>query len=150
MTAATRAQARFDERGDLVCLLLDIRGQARAQSLQVFSYSKGRVVNLPRFKRGGGAIIRIETPDAKRWAAVSVPRWLAAAEGLYGKPDLPPVMTEFCRERCTDMRTPQMIHDDGERELAEYIVDRENKYRRLPGQTLGMTRREYASARAFE
>lgn len=133
MTSAA-AKTRYAANTDgMVCLLLDIRGQARAQSLQVFSYSKGRVVNLPRARRDGRPIIRIETPDAKRWAAVSVPRWLAQAEGLYGKPDLQPVMSGFCREHCYDMRTPQMIRDDAERSLAQYIVDRENRYRRMPG-----------------
>jgi hypothetical protein len=125
----------------MVCLLLDIRSQARPNSLLVFSYSKGRVVSLPTgaYKSGpkaGRAIIRNETPNAKRWAAVSVPRWLANSEGLYGKPNLPPVMSEFCREHCTDMRTPQMKQDDAERALAQYVVDHENKYRKLPGERL--------------
>jgi hypothetical protein len=147
-STARRTRYAADTDG-MVCLLLDIRGQARAQSLQVFSYSKGRVVNLPRRQRNGRPIIKIETPEAKRWAAVSVPRWLALAEGLYGKPDLPPIMTEFCREHCTDMRTPEMIRDEGERALAQYIVDRENRYRRLPGQRLQDGRSDLRNGAAF-
>ena len=130
MTAPARKTRYAADRDGIVCLLLDIRGQARAHSLQVYSYSKSKVVNLPRSQ------IKIETENAKRWAAVSVPRWLAQREGLHGKPDLPPVMSAFCREHCTDMRTPQMIRDDGERKLAEYIVDQQNRYRRLPGERL--------------
>jgi hypothetical protein len=134
-SSATRTKYAADTDG-MVCLLLDIRGQARPNSLQVFSYSKGRVVSLPRRRRDGRDLIRIETPDAKRWSAISLPRWLAQAEGLYGKPELPPIMSGFCREFTTEIRTPQMIRDDAERELAQYIVDRENKYRKLPGQRL--------------
>jgi hypothetical protein len=135
-SAARRTRYAADTDG-MVCLLLDLRGQARQSSLQVFSYSKGRVVNLPRRRRDGRELVRIETPTAKRWAAVSVVRWLANAEGLWGKPQLPPVMSGFCREYCTDMRTPQMIRDDGERELAQSVVDYANRYRKLPGQRLG-------------
>lgn len=123
-------------RDGMVCLVLDVRGQARATSLQVFSYSKGLVVNLPRRARNGRELVRVETPEAKRWAAVSVPRWLANAEGLYGKPPLPALVSGFCREAAPDLRTQQQKMDDGERELAQYVVDQANKYRRLPGQTL--------------
>lgn len=150
---ATRTRYAADTDG-MVCLLLDIRGQARPNSLQVFSYTKGHVVSLPLTYRtgpkAGQPIIKNETPNAKRWAAVSVPRWLMNAEGLYKSANLEPVMPDFCRTHCTDMRTPQMIHDDGERKLAECIVELENKYRRLPGQYAGMTKRDYVWARAFE
>lgn len=134
----------------MVCLLLDIRGQARPNSLQVFSYSKGCVVNLPRFQRDGRPMIRIDTPDAKRWAAVSVPRWLAQREGLYGKPDLPPIPPGFCREHSTDMRSPQMILEEAERAIAEWRVSENNKYRRLPGQTWGMGKADYGMAKSFQ
>jgi hypothetical protein len=149
MSTAARTRYAADTDG-MVCLLLDIRGQARPNSLQVFSYSKGRVVSLPRRRRDGREIVRIETPNAKRWAAVSVPRWLALAEGLYGKPELPPVMTDFCREHSTDMRTPQMIRDDAERSLAQYVVESENRYRKLPGQVAGFSKLDYVSGRAFQ
>jgi hypothetical protein len=139
-STATRTRYAADTDG-MVCLLLDIRGQARPNSLQVFSYSLGKIVDLPTgaYKNGprrGRKIIRNETPDAKRWAAVSVPRWLAQAEGLYGRPQLPPIISGFCREFTPDTRSDQEKRDDGERELAQYIVDRENRYRRLPGQRL--------------
>jgi hypothetical protein len=122
-----------------ICLLLDVRGNAREKNtLQVWSYSKGCIVKLPRYyKTGpnrGRPIIEIVSRDAVRWNAVSVPRWLARAEGLYGKPDLPPIVTNFCREATADVRTPQQKSDDAERELAQYLVDRENRYRVLPGQ----------------
>lgn len=149
---ATRTRYAADT-GGMVCLLLDIRGQARANSLQVFSYSKGRVVSLPLTYRtgpkAGQPIIKNETPGAKRWAAVSVPRWLMNAEGLYKSANLQPVMPDFCREHCTDMRTPQMIQDDGERKLAEYIVESQNKYRRTPGQHLGGGKSDYRNGAIF-
>ncbi len=148
MTTATRTRYAADTDG-MVCLLLDIRGQARPNSLQVFSYSKGRMVSLPRKRRDGRELIRNETPDARRWAAVSVPRWLAQAEGLYGKSNLPPVMPEFCRESCTDMRTPQMVRDDAERALAEYVVSQQNRYRKLPGQRLDSFKFDRGSGGAF-
>src|SRR5258708_33180788 len=147
-SSATRTKYAADTDGT-VCLLLDIRGQARPNSLQVFSYSKDRVVSLPRRRRDGRELIRVETPDAKRWAAISLPRWLAQAEGLYGKPELPALMSGFCREHSTDMRSPQMIRDDAERELAQYIVDRENKYRKLPGQTLNSFKGDRRNANIF-
>lgn len=127
---ATRTRYAADTDG-MVCLLLDVRGQARPNSLQVFSYSKGRVVSLPRRRRDGREIVRIETPNAKRWSAVSVPRWLATAEGLYGKPQFP---TRDNPDYSANMYTPQMRTDEHERCLAEYIISVENRYRRLPGQ----------------
>lgn len=134
---AGNARTRYASDTDgMVCLLLDVRGQARPNSLQVYSYSKGKVVSLPMKFRNGRDLIRIETPDAKRWAAVSVPRWLINKEGLYGKPDLPPIVPGFCLQSAIDPRSAQQIRDDGERALAEYIVSRENKYRKLPGQRL--------------
>lgn len=152
--AATRTKYAAD-RDKMVCLMLDIRGQARSQSLQVFSYSKKCLVNLPtgNYRTGpniGCPIIRNETPSARRWAAVSVPRWLALREGLYGKPDLPPIMSGFCRDHCYDMRTPAMVRDEAERALAQGIVDYENRHRRLPGQHVGFSRSDYVSGRAFQ
>lgn len=149
MTALKRTRYATDTDG-MICLLLDIRGQARPNSLQVFSYSQGKVVNLPRRQRDGRDLIRIETPEAKRWAAVSVPRWLANREGLHGKPDLQPVMSGFCRQFTPDTRTAQERIDDGERSLAEYVVSRENKYRRTPDQRAGFSKRDYISGRAFQ
>jgi hypothetical protein len=148
MSTATRTRYAADTDG-LVCLLLDIRGQARPNSLQVFSYSKGRVVSLPRRRRDGRELIRNETPNAKRWAAVSVPRWLAQAEGLYGKPDLPPVVPGFCRQASADTRSDQEKRDDGERALAQYVVDHQNKYRKLPGQSLSSFKADRRNANIF-
>lgn len=128
--SAVRKTRYAADRDGMICLLLDIRGQARAYSLQVFSYSKGAVVNLPRSQ------IKIETENAKRWAAVSVPRWLAQREGLYGKPELPAVVTGFCLAKTGDTRTAIQKRDDAERSLAQYVVDERNKYRLLPGQRL--------------
>ena len=145
MPTTTRTRYAADTDG-MICLLLDVRGQARANSLQVFSYSKGRVVSLARRYRDGRELIRIETPEAKRWAAVSVPRWLAIREGLYGKPDLPLIVSGFCREFTTDTRDEKQKRDDAERELAQYVVDQENRYRKLPGQTLTNVRADRRNA----
>lgn len=149
---ALRTKYAADTHG-MICLLLDIRGQARPNSLQVWSNGKGCIVSLPRFyangSRAGQPIIRIETENAKRWAAVSVPRWLMHREALYGDPDLQPVMTEFCRAHCTGMRTPQMARDDAERSLAEYVVAQENKYRRLPGEFWTSVKGERRNAAIF-
>lgn len=118
----------------LVCLLLDIRGNARDRTLEVFSYGKGEVVSIPRFKWASRIPqIKIETPDAKRWAAVTVPRWYRNKYGLFA-PDLPPIDTGFCQQFKIETRTDQQKRDDAERDLAQYIVKRENKYRRLEGQ----------------
>jgi len=141
-STATRTRYAADRDGR-VCLLVDVRGRARENSLQVYSYGQGRVVSLPR------KLIRDETPNAKRWGAVSVPRWLINREGLWS-PNLPPVMSAFCREHSYDMRTPQMIRDEGERGIAEWIVSDRNKYRRLPGQNWGASKADYANGRAFQ
>jgi hypothetical protein len=143
MPATARLTRYAADRNGLICLLLDVRGQARQQSLQVYSYSKSKVVSLPR------KLIRIETENAKRWAAVSVPRWLANAEGLHGKPEMPPVMSGFCRQQAADTRTDIQKRDDAERELAQYIVDRENRYRRLPGQRMGSFKKDRLNANIF-
>jgi hypothetical protein len=148
MPGVARTRYAADTEG-MVCLLLDIRGQARQNSLQVFSYSKGRVVSLPRRRRDGRELIRIETPDATRWAAVSVPRWLANSEGLYGKPDLPPVMSGFCRLHAPDNRTVDMVREDAERDIAELIVSQLNKYRRLPGQRMSSHKADRLNANLF-
>lgn len=154
MTSAVKQTRYAADRDKMVCLLLDIRGRAREHTIQVFSYSKGRIVNLPRRYRNGVRAgqdaIRIETPEAKRWAAVSVPTWLANAEGLYGKPALPPLQTGFTQQFHEDNRTDQEKRDDAERSLAQFVVDRENRYRRLPGQRAGFSKRDYVSARSFQ
>ncbi len=129
MTAARQTKYAADRNGP-ICLLLDVRGQAREHSLQVYSYGKKRVVSIPR------KVIRFETDGTKRWAAITVPRWLANAEGLHGRPDLPPVMSGFLRDRQVDNRTDIEKRDDAERALAQFVVDQANKYRRLPGQRL--------------
>ncbi len=149
MNAARQTRYAVDDDG-MVCLLLDVRGQARPNSLQIYSYSKGKVVDLPRKRRDGRDLIRIETLEAKRWAAVSVPRWLANAEGLHGKPELPAIVPGFCRQQTVDARTDQERRDDAERALAQYIVDQQNKYRRFPGKRWGFTQGEARSARIFE
>lgn len=113
---------------DMLCLLLDVRGNARPQSLQVWSYAKGKVVNLPR------SLIRMETPNAKRWHAVTVPRWLMTREGLYHPHDR--VMTDFCRGAAPDERSEQEKRDDAEKSLAQTACDMSNRYRRLPGQRI--------------
>lgn len=130
MPNASRQTRYAADRNGPICLLLDVRGQARDTTLQVYSYGKRRVVSIPR------KMIRIETPDALRWAAITVPRWLANAEGLHGRPDLPPVMSGFCRLHAPDQRTVDMVREDAERSIAELIVSQQNRYRRLPGQRL--------------
>jgi hypothetical protein len=126
---SSRLKTRYAaDRDGLVCLLLDVRGNAREFSIQVYSPGKKRVVNLPR------KAVQVETPDNKRWTAISVPRWLANTEGLYGNPDLHPVPTGFCLAKTGDTRTDQQKQDDAERSMAQWVVDHKNKYKRLPGQ----------------
>jgi hypothetical protein len=143
MPSTIRKTRYAADRDGMVCLLLDVRGQARAQSLQVYSYSKGAVVNLPRSQ------IKIETENAKRWAAVSVPRWLAQREGLYGKPELPAIPTGFSLTKLGDTRTIDQKRDDAERELAQYVVDQQNRYRCLPGQRLHSPKGDRRNASIF-
>lgn len=138
------------DRYKMICVLADVRGRASDTHLLVWSYTKSELVKLPYFYRSGATLTRDETPAAKRWAAVSVPTWLANAEGLHGKPDLPPIMSGFCRDHCYDMRTPAMVRDEAERALAQGIVDYENRHRRLPGQHVGFSRSDYVSGRAFQ
>lgn len=119
----SRAAAATD---DTLCLLLDVRGQSRPQSLQVWSYAKQKVVSLPR------SLIRMQTPNAKRWHAVMVPRWLMTREGLYHAHEREP--SAVAQESIVDTRTRQERCDDAERSLAQTVCDMENRYRRLPGQ----------------
>jgi hypothetical protein len=147
--AATRTRYASDTEGK-ICLLLDIRGQARDRTLQVFSYGKNEVVSIPRFRwESRVPQIVIETPHAKRWAAVTVPRWYRNKYGLFNPP-LAQVVSGFCQQNSIDTRTDQEKRDDSERSLAQYVVDRENRYRRLPGQKYAMSKRDYVSARAFQ
>lgn len=139
-----------EDRYGLVCLLLDVRSQLSPYNLVVWSYARGCTVKLPYKYRNGTPLIRNETPDNKRWAAVSVPRWLANREGLYGKPALPDVETEFCRQTHEDTRTNDEKRDDHERSLAQWVVDRENRYRRLPGQRWAPSSKDYVNGRIME
>lgn len=145
-STAKRTRYASDTEG-LVCLLLDVRGQASPYSLRVWSYSKNKAVNLAYRYRDGRELTRNETPTAKRWCAVSVPRWLANKEGLYGKPQFPP---RDNHDFSSNMYTPQQRRDIAERDIAEYVVGRENKYRRLPGQNWGFTKADARSARMFQ
>jgi hypothetical protein len=143
MPSPARQTKYAADRNGPICLLLDVRGQAREHSLQVYSYGKRKVVSIPR------KMIRLETEGVKRWAAVTVPRWLANAEGLHGRPELPPVMSGFCRDRMVDTRTDTEKRDDAERALAEYIVDQENKYRQSPGRRLANFKGDRRNANIF-
>lgn len=143
MPSTARQTKYAADRNGPICLLLDVRGQAREHSLQVYSYGKRRVVSIPR------KVIRIETDGAKRWAAVTVPRWLANAEGLHGFPDLPPVMSGFCRQHTVDDRTDIQKRDDAERELAQFVVDQANRFRRLPGQRLNAHKADRFNGHSF-
>lgn len=131
-SAAKRSRYASDSDG-MVCLVLDVRSRARPNFIQVFSYTKGKTVNLPYRRRDGRDLIRLETPDAKRWAAISVPRWLANKEALHGKPIQPPEHTGFTAQFHEDTRTHQQKRDDHEREMAQFVVDRENRHRLTPG-----------------
>jgi hypothetical protein len=152
---STAKRTRYASDADgMVCLLLDIRGRANQHNLHVWSYAKGCVVNLPyRYRTGkmaGRALTTILTPEAKRWGAVLVPRWLANDRGLHAKPPLPPIVPEFCRQRTVDTRTAQERRDDGERALAEYVVSRQNKYRKMPSQIWGASKRDHALGKAAQ
>jgi len=143
MPSTARQTKYAADRNGPICLLLDVRGQAREHSLQVYSYGKRKVVSIPR------KMIRLETEGVKRWAAVTVPRWLANAEGLHGMPELPPVMSGFCRDRTVDTRTDIEKRDDAERALAQYVVDQENKYRPSPGRRLTNFKGDRRNANIF-
>jgi hypothetical protein len=148
MTARTPTRYAADRDGK-ICLLLDVRGQARDRTLQVFSYGMNEVVSIPRFKWDSRIpLITIETPQAKRWAAVTVPRWYRNKYGLF-EPPLAPVMSGFCRQNIVDARADHEKRDDAERSLAQYVVDSENKYRRLPGQHLPDVKADRRNANIF-
>ena len=137
---SARFQTRYAaDRNGPICLLLDVRGQARDRTIEVYSYGKRKVVSIPR------KCIRIETEGTKRWAAVTVPRWLANVEGLHGRPDLHPVMSGFCRDKLG----VKLTQDDAERELAQFVVDQQNRFRRLPGQHLNSHKRDRFNANIF-
>lgn len=126
-----RKQTRYAaDRDGLVCLLLDVRKRFSPHKISVWSYSRNAMVDLFYQDRAGRQLIQIETPEAKRWHAISVPRWLAVRAGLYAGPDLPPVMSGFCRDKLGETLTAE----DAERSLAQFVVDQKNRNRRLPGQ----------------
>jgi hypothetical protein len=127
------------DRDGPICLLLEVRGDAREHSLQVYSYGKKQVVNLPR------KLIRVETAGANRWAAITVPRWLANREGLHGNPDHAPVMSGFCRDKLGVSMTP----DDAERAMAQFVVDHQNRYRRRQGQSWSTFKADRRNANIF-
>jgi hypothetical protein len=118
---------------------LDVRGDAREHSLQVYSYGKKQVVNLPR------KLIKVETEGANRWAAITVPRWLANREGLHGNPDHAPVMPGFCRDKQGVKLTPE----DAEREMAQWVVDNQNRYRRRQGERWAALKADRRNANIF-
>lgn len=143
MPAAVKRTRYAADRNGPICLLLDVRGQARDATIQVYSYGKGKIVSIPR------KVIKIETEGAMRWAAVTVPRWLANAEGLHGKPEFAAVPAGFSLAKLGDTRSQQQKRDDAERSLAQYIVDQQNKYRRLPGQRLNSHKADRRNGHLF-
>jgi hypothetical protein len=134
-----RQTAYAADRDGPICLLLDVRGQAREHSLQVYSYGKKQVVSIPR------RLARIETIGANRWAAITVPRWLANREGLHGQPDLAPVTPGFCR----DKQGETLPEEDAERAMAQFVVDNQNRYRRRQGQSWATFKADRRNANIF-
>lgn len=124
MPALARQTKYAQNHSGMICVLCDVRGQARRASIQVWSHSKKQTISLPR------SLVKIETPDARRWMAISMPRWLMNREALWYAPE--PVMSGFCRANSHDTRTPQQIVDDAERSIAQYEVTLANRYRRTP------------------
>lgn len=124
MPALARQTKYAQNHSGMICVLCDVRGQARRASIQVWSHSKKQTISLPR------SLVKIETPDARRWMAISMPRWLMNREALWCAPE--PVMSGFCRANSHDTRTPQQIVDDAERSIAQYEVTLANRYRRTP------------------
>ncbi len=135
MSSTARKTKCAANQDGMVCFLLDVRGRASQHYLRVWSYSKNKEIDLP-YRYRGKVLTRDETPESKKWAAVSVVRWLANKETLWTKPKLPALVPEFCRQSAPDLRTEQEKIDDGERALAQYVVDQANKYLTLPGQHL--------------
>lgn len=120
------ARRRQPASADRLCLILELKGQARPKSLQVWSYAKNKTVSLPR------SLIQIETPNATRFAAATVPRWLMNREGLWFRH--PRSIPEFCRQSSADERSAQQRRDDAEFSAAEATCDLKNRYIRLPDQ----------------
>jgi hypothetical protein len=123
--------AKERQREPSICLLLDVRGQARPNSIQVWSYSKRKIVSLGRFyttgARRGLPMAEIVSHGTKRWCAVNVPKWMAAREGLYGRPQKNP--NAFCREGMgPDTRSPEQKADDHDQDIAQIAVDAASGY----------------------
>lgn len=123
-----RRQSRANER---LCLVLELRGQAREKSIQVFSAGKNKVVSIPR------SLIQIHMTDAQYYCAVTVPRWLMHREGLYAS--TPATKPSPWPQR--DERTIQEIKANGDAERAIFIAAYENRYRRMPGQSYDVSPR---------
>lgn len=66
------------DKNGIITLLVDVRGQAQERSIRVWSPGKKKAINLPR------SLIQIHNDEFRRWAAVSLPRWLANDRGLHG------------------------------------------------------------------
>jgi len=99
---------------ETVCILADVRVNDPARkSVQVWSYGRKRIVNLPR------SLIRNHTHEAQHWAAISLPRWLVNKELLWDEPEAAEGVD---------------AEPNSERRTAEYVVGRENKYVLRPGQ----------------
>lgn len=126
MPALARQTKYAQNHSGMICVLCDVRGQARRASIQVWSHSKKQTISLPR------SLVKIETPDARRWMAISMPRWLMNREGIWFRHSKP--MPEFCRQFQTDTRSNEEKADDFEKSLAHTICDQHNRYRRLPDQ----------------
>jgi hypothetical protein len=114
-------------RNEPICILADVRGES-AGAWRVYSWTTKKLVNLPK------SLIEMHTKGARRWHAISVPRWLVNKEGLWSAPVCPPPRSEDC----TDMRTMEMMRDEGDIEIARYLVADKNKYTPLPGQRMSV------------
>lgn len=127
--------AKDRQREPTICLLLDVRNQSKPNSIQVWSYSKRKLVSLGRFyttgARRGLPMAEIVSQGTKRWCAVNVPKWMAAREGLYGRPQ--GTTHTFGRDgSASDARTPEQKADDHDQDLAQIAADAANRYAAQP------------------
>ena len=143
MPSTARQTKYAADRNGPICLLLDVRGQAREHSLQVWSYGKRRVVSIPR------KVIRIETPDNQRWLAVTVPRRVPVLPQVptMAEAGYPAVETTVWNGVLVPAKTPKTIVDRLNAEIVAVLRKPEvrERFAAQGAEAIGSTSAEFAA-----
>lgn len=142
MPAATARRTRYAANLPAkICVLVELAEPAKTHGVTILTNTPEGRQFLAFKTRNPIADVTLETEGAKRWAAITMTRWLRNKVKPRGC-TLPPVMTEWCRAQTIDTRSDSERWDDNERARAEYAVKSNNRGRLDDGQRWAESKRQ--------